>query len=137
MEDIDTHLWVIEPEKPRPKDTRRRLALAKHATLLLIVDPAEPRGVAECHFFGAESAIAPLKQRFNANVRSWDRATLPRENLSRCLGLSLPSKEEREAARASAFENEGDEFGEECAICYERSRYQVFRSHRYFVPYFF
>ena len=37
------HAWVLEPERPRLADTHRRIALSRHAALLLDLDPAQPR----------------------------------------------------------------------------------------------
>lgn len=77
--------WVLEPEQPTPADTWRRVAVGGHASLLVRLDPARPRGrPPELRFMGSEAGIAPLRARLHAaDAPPWDASRSEAATVSR------------------------------------------------------
>lgn len=108
LDDIDANTCVLEPHHPARATGRRRVALEKHVSIQIEVDPASPASICELTFFGNDAAVAPLRERWSSSLFQWDDALSPRENLERVLGVSFPSPSERKM----------EEFAIECGICY-------------------
>eukprot|EP01018_Ginkgo_biloba_P006628 Gb_35791 [translate_table: standard] len=108
MEDIDRSVWVMEPVHPSKASSFRRIALGGHCSLSLIVNAFSPRSVPECRFFGSDLAIAPLRKRWNSNIRRWKGDKLLRENLEDILEITFPSPQDTVQEDISA----------DCGICY-------------------
>ena len=66
MDDLDTHLWVLEPERPSRDCALRRFAIGNHCSVQLHIDPELPRNLPEVHFLGADSLVIPLRDSLNA-----------------------------------------------------------------------
>lgn len=47
LDDLDQHTWVLEPEKPSRSTTHRRVAVARHCSVMLKIDPRAPADVRE------------------------------------------------------------------------------------------
>lgn len=133
MDDIDDHCSVIEPEHPTRADIARRVVVgswklycinmmmqankikplcypAQFVSLQIKLSPVDPRGIPECEFFGAPSAISPLRQLLNANLAKWSDEMTTRENLQAILELQFPSR--------SRTADDVDELRQNCQICY-------------------
>lgn len=113
-DDFDEHCWVLEPEHPTRRDAYRRLSLGKQCSMRVEIDARAPiKGFPECRFLGAESAIAPFRQRLNENIHQWDMSgkVLPRGNLERILQMQFPSRREDEGGVE-------EDMALECGICY-------------------
>jgi E3 ubiquitin-protein ligase FANCL len=108
LDDLDASTCVLEPHHPTRATGRRRMALEKHVSIQIEVDPARPAAMCELTFFGNDAAIAPLRERWSSSLFQWDDALPVRENLALVLGVSFPSPSERTM----------DEFAIECGICY-------------------
>lgn len=108
MDEFDSRCWVLEPAGPSRAVASRRVAVARHASLHVEVDPAQPLAVCECRFLGAEAAVGPLRSRLNERLFAWDAAATPLANLQRLLGVEFPPP--TTATR--------EEFTVECGICY-------------------
>lgn len=114
MEDIDKETWVLEPEHPTMRETYRRVALGKHCSMRVEIDPRAPvKGFPEVRFLGSETAVGPFKERLNRNIHLWDTSgkSLPRENLERVLAMTLPRREEEAGSTQ-------EDMTLECGICY-------------------
>lgn len=108
MEDIDMNVWVMEPVHPSRASSFRRIALGGHCSLTLTVNAFSPRSVPECRFFGSDLTIAPLRKRWNSNIRRWKVERLLRENLEDILETTFPSPQDSIQEDISA----------DCGICY-------------------
>lgn len=65
----------MEPERPTPADTWRRVAVGSHCSITLDLDPQRPRApLAELRYMGSEAAVAPLRQSMHARCDCWDPA---------------------------------------------------------------
>ena len=117
LEDIDRRAWVVEPEKPTYAVTYRRLSLGSNSALQIDLDSAAPRAVPECRFFGAETAVASLRDLMNQQLHSWSLSRPVMDNLETVLQIQLPSAEQAAAAVAAAAAEEKGH-GAPCAICY-------------------
>lgn len=114
MEDLDKNTWILEPEYPTWRETYRRIALGKHCSARIEVDPRAPiKGFPECRFLGSENAIGPFKQQLNQNIHNWDTSgtVLPRSNLEIILEMTLPTRDVNE-------DGEDGDLAVECGICY-------------------
>ena len=114
MEDFDKSSCVLEPEHPTWRDTYRRIALDKHCSIRIEIDPNSPiKGFPECRFLGSETAVGRFKQSLNRNMHMWDTSgkTLPRENLERILEMQFSSP----AAQRGDI---NDDISSACGICY-------------------
>lgn len=115
LDDFDAHTWVLEPPRPTRRDTYRRVALGRHASMRVTLDPRAPvTGVPDCRLLGSEAAVAPFKQRLNEKIHLWDMSgdTLPRANLELVLDERFPRRE------MNASQEEQEEMAGECGICY-------------------
>mmetsp|Transcript_11161 Transcript_11161/g.34219 ORF Transcript_11161/g.34219 Transcript_11161/m.34219 type:complete len:336 (-) Transcript_11161:555-1562(-) len=74
MENLDTRTLVLEPSAPTPADSCRRIALARHASVELEIDPLKPRHIPRCRLIGPERVVAPLRETLNRNLNKWDFA---------------------------------------------------------------
>jgi E3 ubiquitin-protein ligase FANCL len=114
MDDLDERCWVLEPERPLRSDVYRRIALGKHCSLRIELDPRAPhRAIPECRFLGSDAAVGPLRDSLNSNMHLWDTSGKVnlRDNLQNVLGSRLP--EARNPADLSS-----QDMGLECGICY-------------------
>eukprot|EP01048_Picozoa_sp_COSAG05_P009762 COSAG05_NODE_821_length_7122_cov_142.066781_4_plen_396_part_00 len=124
LEYIDAEAWVIEPEMPTGAVVYRRLAAGPHCALQVDLDPAAPRAVPECKFYGMESAVAPLRARMNQELHRWSPSRRVLENLQLLLGVDFGRPQattvggSQSATGVTAMEGSEQGHGAECAICY-------------------
>lgn len=107
-EDIDSHTCVLEPERPTKAHIIRRIAISKHVSLHLEINPYSPRSVPECRFLGSDTAISVVKNKLNKNLHMWDPNKMVRENLELLMELKLPTPKDAKV----------EELNIACAICY-------------------
>lgn len=112
LDDFDQHTWVLEPDaKASTRSysvTMRRIALQRHCSLSVEIDPMQPFRRCDVRFLGADGTVAPLRQALLRNLHEWDESKLPRVNLERVLDTAFPSPQT----------SEKEDFDMECAICY-------------------
>jgi E3 ubiquitin-protein ligase FANCL len=118
LDDLDQTAWIIEPTAPTRSCAYRRVALEKHVTLTITLDPLDLDVVPELHFMGSDRAVQPILSTVRTNRPLWRPEGILRENLSALLGAPLPEK-------SSGGEDGGivaEDVGAECAICYNYRR---------------
>ncbi|XP_022253364.1 E3 ubiquitin-protein ligase FANCL-like isoform X1 [Limulus polyphemus] len=108
MDEIDSSCWVLEPEKPRRKDCKRRLVLATNGSVQISVNPQCHRSIPECQFLGAERVIGPFRDNFNQNLEKWDVNSTILTNLKIVLDVKFPSP----------CSSNKEDYVVECGICY-------------------
>lgn len=108
LREIDEKCWVLEPEHPTFVDTHRRLALGSNLSLHITVSCQQPTSLPECHFMGADSATAPLREKLNTNTHRWDVERSLLNNLEEVLDLDFPSRADTSVSDLSM----------DCGICY-------------------
>lgn len=108
MSEIDSETWVLEPERPTPADTGRRIALGNNSSLQITVDPLHPHMLPECRFMGADHVVKPLKDKLHSNLHLWNTEVRILHNLHTVLGVEFPSPSSTQK----------QELSEECGICY-------------------
>ena len=65
--------WVLEPDKATRAHTFRRIALGKHCSLLLTLNPTSPREVPpELIVLGPESAARSFQNLLHDKSAAWD-----------------------------------------------------------------
>ncbi|TMW62142.1 hypothetical protein Poli38472_009635 [Pythium oligandrum] len=108
LDEIDSTCCVLEPQHPTRATGRRRLAVQKHVSIQVQVNPEQSRGVCDVRFYGNESSIAPLRERWSEHLFQWTEELSVPDNLERLLEIELPSPRVTKT----------DEFALECGICY-------------------
>ncbi|XP_072030924.1 E3 ubiquitin-protein ligase FANCL-like [Amphiura filiformis] len=108
MSEIDNQTWVLEPDKPMPSDSIRRIALGNNSSLQVTVDPLHPGMLPECRFLGADHVVKPLKEKLHSNLHLWDTDCSILTNLQKVLQVEFPSPSSTQK----------QELSEECGICY-------------------
>uniref|UniRef100_K3X2N1 RING-type domain-containing protein n=1 Tax=Globisporangium ultimum (strain ATCC 200006 / CBS 805.95 / DAOM BR144) TaxID=431595 RepID=K3X2N1_GLOUD len=108
LDDLDTKTCVLEPHRPTRATARRRIALQKHASLQIEVNPEHPRAICELSFFGNDATVGSLREKWSEGVFQWDETLPLRDNLESILDVEFPSPTHTQA----------DEFAIECGICY-------------------
>ncbi|CEM09161.1 unnamed protein product [Vitrella brassicaformis CCMP3155] len=87
-DDIHRHARVIEPKKASYAPLRRRLGLTSEVSLMLTLDPRNPKSVNGQHvgFMGSEAARKPFERAYESAHRDrWDPQIGPRRNLEAIL----------------------------------------------------
>ncbi|XP_047459788.1 E3 ubiquitin-protein ligase FANCL isoform X2 [Mugil cephalus] len=135
LDEIDGKTWILEPEKPSRSDTMRRIAIGNNVSIKVEVDPRHPKMLPECCLLGAEhaweilssaqcshqdaaratlssfrdvTAVAPLRNKLNANMHMWNPDSSVLHNLRDVLEIEFPSPATHEKSS----------FSVECGICY-------------------
>ncbi|XP_056291106.1 E3 ubiquitin-protein ligase FANCL isoform X1 [Pseudoliparis swirei] len=108
LDEIDGKTWVLEPERPSRADTTRRIAIGTNVSIKVEVDPKHPKMLPECCLLGAEHAVAPLRDKLNANMHLWNPDAGVLRNLRDVLEIEFPSP----------VTHEKSSFSIECGICY-------------------
>jgi hypothetical protein len=107
--DIDENCFVIEPERPLFSHSMRRIAIGKHSSLMIDLNPKNPHSIPEFEFLGAESFINPLRNNLYQNLLKWNSKYSIRSNLENILNFQFPKR---------SLETEEDlDFSIECGIC--------------------
>lgn len=120
LDDLDQTAWIIEPSAPARSCTYRRVALEKHVTLTITLDPLDLDSIPELHFMGSDRAVQPILNSVRTNRLHWRAAGMLRENLSALLGAPLPEKDSGSGGEDGGIVAE--DVGAECAICYNYRR---------------
>jgi E3 ubiquitin-protein ligase FANCL len=76
LDDIDTHLWVLEPEHPTRAQTMRRVAVVKRVSLIIELSSTFPRLIPTLKFLGSETSIAPFQEKLTSNGSLWYLRTI-------------------------------------------------------------
>jgi E3 ubiquitin-protein ligase FANCL len=112
LSEIDDNLIVIEPSPPTFAVTYRRIIVERSCSVMLEVDPVNPRAVGELRFYGPSVRTSALRALVGQNIHKWSTSKSITENLESLLELKLPLKETE-----SNRKNE-QPLVEECGICY-------------------
>lgn len=109
LDALDAATCVLEPQHPTRATGRRRLALERHASVQIEVNPAHPRALlSELSFFGNQASVGVLRERWGSNASRWDETRSLQKNLEAVLEVTLPSPKTTKP----------EEFAVECGICY-------------------
>ncbi|EFC49774.1 predicted protein [Naegleria gruberi] len=112
IEDFDTNVRVLEPEKPTRAHTMRRIVIGNHCSMQIVIDPFKPREKPkDIKLLGSDSIISPLKFNLNNNRNKWNMNKLLRENLETLMDIEFPKP-------STDPTTEQDEFSENCGVCY-------------------
>ncbi|KAF9975989.1 hypothetical protein BGZ73_000154 [Actinomortierella ambigua] len=71
LQDVDSSMWVIDPERPTRRDCSRRCVLANHCSIQITIDPFSPRSFPDMRLFGPEAVLEPFKATMAQNVDLW------------------------------------------------------------------
>eukprot|EP01080_Neovahlkampfia_damariscottae_P002977 gene2977-4987_t len=107
LQDLDENCWIIEPENPLYSHTMRRIAIGKHSSLLIELNPNFPTSMPDVEFLGSESFINPLRSKLHS-LKNWNSSSNLRENLESILEFNFPKKSEKE---------DDLDYSIECGIC--------------------
>jgi E3 ubiquitin-protein ligase FANCL len=118
LDHLDQTAWIIEPTAPTRSCTYRRVALEKHVTLTITLDPLDLDTIPELHFMGSDRAVQPILSTVRTNRPLWRPSGSLLENLCALLGGPLPEKNSTGGEDGGGFED----VGAECSICYNYRR---------------
>ena len=122
LDDVDAHYLVIQPAHPTRGESYRRVAIGRHCSMHLKLDPADPYAPCAVTFLGGESVVGPLRQRLRLALDAGEwarpargaargaRAETLRRNLEAILKTTFPGP-----SKAAA---QSDDVSVECGICY-------------------
>lgn len=113
LDELHENTWVVEPERPTCADTYRRIIVAKHCTLHIELLGRDGNIIPEFRFNGSENLVRPLRERLADGLTTWDSGASPFANLTRILGTELPRP-----GPISQSQQQQDDFGVECGLCY-------------------
>lgn len=106
MEIIDSKCWILEPDHPTPATTYRRIAVAKHVSVRLDVNPMDCSGKPELQFYGPQSKTNVIQTLWNGHD-VWDPNANLIENLELALDLKFPQGDGTD-----------EDLAMECSVCY-------------------
>ncbi|XP_043204119.1 E3 ubiquitin-protein ligase FANCL-like [Amphibalanus amphitrite] len=116
LDRLDAQLWVVDPESPSRRDTRRRIVISGQLSLEVTVDPLYPSSVPGCRFLGAETAAAALRDKLAREIDSWDEYEGLVENLERLLSVEFVRRSAAGVGGEAA--GDGGAIAVDCGICY-------------------
>jgi len=108
MDELDSHCWVLEPEKPSRKDNYRKIAVSSNVSLKIVVDPKNPHLFPSITWLGSESAVYASREKVTDRIEMWESDEAIHTNLERLLELDLPQKDSQQS----------ENFDVTCCICY-------------------
>eukprot|EP01124_Arcella_intermedia_P012083 TRINITY_DN18395_c0_g1_i1.p1 TRINITY_DN18395_c0_g1~~TRINITY_DN18395_c0_g1_i1.p1 ORF type:complete len:348 (-),score=93.36 TRINITY_DN18395_c0_g1_i1:36-1079(-) len=108
LEDIDQNTCILDPINPTRADTKRRIAIKQHASVLIVISPEYPFSIPECRFLGSPSLIGPIRENMTKNIHLWNPNELTRKNLEVILQLQFPAPIQKDTL----------EIDMDCGICY-------------------
>eukprot|EP00794_Sanderia_malayensis_P019941 gene19941-21894_t len=94
MDELDENCWILEAEARLRSCNYRRIALGNHCSVVLSIDPKQPRSFPEFRFLGADHIVIPLREKLNRNLFRWDQDKSILENLEMLFESKLPSPEQ-------------------------------------------
>ena len=138
LDDFDAHFLVIQPAHPTRSDDYRRIAIGRHCSMHVKLDPLDPHAPCTVTFLGGETVVGPLRQRLRDAVGAarWERPNSTRlsgvESARKTKKQSEKSRVERAAAVRRNLERilkvkfpapskaaaQSDDISVECGICY-------------------
>ncbi|KAG0189674.1 hypothetical protein DFQ28_003102 [Apophysomyces sp. BC1034] len=71
MDEIDTHMRVLEPDNPTRRDTWRRIALGDHCSVQIDIEPVTPNDIPKLRFFGSEKKTSVLWKIWSDYLDHW------------------------------------------------------------------
>ncbi|CEP18045.1 hypothetical protein [Parasitella parasitica] len=108
MDDLDRHMRVLEPDKPKRSDAWRRIALGHHCSLEIQINAEFPLDIKpKIRFFGTANRVKDLQAKWKAS--KWNRDLPPHQNLLGSFQLVNSSDDTQED-----YTTTGDI---DCAIC--------------------
>ncbi|GAN04869.1 E3 ubiquitin-protein ligase FANCL [Mucor ambiguus] len=109
MDDLDKHMRIIEPERPKRSDTWRRIALGHHCSLEIHINAESPLDMKpKIRFFGSANRVKDLQSKWKES--SWNKDLLMHQNLLDSFQLVSNSTD--------AYEDYTTTGDIECGICY-------------------
>ncbi|KAI9022862.1 FANCL C-terminal domain-containing protein [Phycomyces nitens] len=110
MDELDSHCRILDPDSPRAGDAWRRVALYRHCSVHIDINPDSPRNIPRARFFGAEKRAGELRITWKQAPHVWDTSLTPFVNMKRLLKEAFVdlSKPQEERHRNEV----------ECGICY-------------------
>ncbi|CAF0819887.1 unnamed protein product [Brachionus calyciflorus] len=108
MKMLDENCWILEPLKPTKTDCHRRIKLNAYVSIQIKIDPRNPRELPEIIFLGSEASTETFRDKFESKFNEWNSNISILYNLGELLEIKLPNK----------CEQEEEEIGIECGICY-------------------
>jgi len=108
LDEFDEKCWVLEPETRSRSCSHRRVAIGSRSSLLVILNPLQPRALPECRFLGADEYVSPLLEKWNHGLFMWDKNKTVLTNLQEILDVDFP------APTTASLED----FSMDCCICY-------------------
>jgi E3 ubiquitin-protein ligase FANCL len=118
LDDIDQHTCVVEPAIPLRSDLVRRILISKLLSLRIEFSIQNPLGVPVYSFIGAESAVAPLREKMSSRVHEWDYRKTVRENFAFLTSIEFPAPQPKDLGASHMDVSAGISESEHCAICY-------------------
>ncbi|KAI7901335.1 WD-repeat region-domain-containing protein [Cokeromyces recurvatus] len=111
LDELDTHMRILEPEQPKRNDIWRRIALGHHCSLEIELNPESPMdSKPKVRFFGSLNRVNDLKNKWNEF--KWDKNRPIYQNLLN--SFQLVSNSENKDLQED-YTMTGDI---ECGICY-------------------
>jgi E3 ubiquitin-protein ligase FANCL len=72
MDDIETHTWILEPQKLKSYGiTARRIVINESTSIIININAENPRGMCDIKFLGPTSIVKDLHSSYLANMYLW------------------------------------------------------------------
>ncbi|KAL8160353.1 hypothetical protein V2J09_001890 [Rumex salicifolius] len=110
LDTVDKFLWVVGPEQPSHATTYRQINLGNGCSVMLYLDPTNPRCSPECRVIGPDSSVSSLMKMWRRNSKKWSIEKDLTENLKSILEIQVPRPPDAQ-----------DDQITECGICYAQS----------------
>eukprot|EP00039_Didymoeca_costata_P011727 m.166000 g.166000 ORF g.166000 m.166000 type:complete len:377 (+) comp15269_c0_seq8:346-1476(+) len=107
LEAFDKRSWILEPTENVWKANFRRVVIERSTSILIVLDPRNPKTLPECHFLGPDHKINLLRQRMADSANKWDSEAMVIDNLESVLDIKFVAKTD-----------EVEDLTPECGICY-------------------
>ena len=115
LSEIDNNAWVLEPSQPTFATTSRRLAIERSCSVVIEINPDNPRDPCNMQFFGPPNRVNHFRILVGQHLHRWSKEKNVRENLELVLDIQLPNKHTTKSTEEAAS------MSEECGICYNYS----------------
>lgn len=121
LDDIDTHLIVIEPQNPSRACTYRRIYVEGSVILeVRIDDPLNPSQVPDMTLLGPDQKTIPMKLMMSTRIQGWDDSMSMVENLDRLFDKPMPRGDKHDRpCEPHTMDPAVEQMA--CAICYSYS----------------
>ena len=115
LSEIDNNTWVLEPSQSTFATTSRRLAIERSCSVVIEINPDNPRDPCNMQFFGPPNRVNHFRVLVGQHLHRWSKQLNVRENLELVLEIQLPNKHTTKSTEEAAS------MCEECGICYNYS----------------